>query len=166
MKVLAVTRGRDRLIAIDWRVVGDAEEQAELMCEYIRGVALMTERFELALTTPLFEPRPLISFDDSAVSRAIDDVLKVAGDVPLLRNAYVRQSCERYLQWCGGVDRSDALASANSELYDPLVAVIERGGSFGLHHGELIVGRSAIPLHNWRQRFALRTPLPVPSGRQ
>ena len=71
---------------------------------------------------------------------------------------HLRRSCEKFLQWCSAVDGKAELALACGDLYGSLIGVIELGGNFGLHHGEVLVGGSAIPLRNWHQVFPGREP--------
>ena len=141
----------ERLLSISWhKDSSDGEVDADLVGEYIRRVAILTEKFQLKLTNPFFSPIAVISISGELSAVAMRKFLSEVGDSALLENAYVRRVCECYLQWCEGVDSGVEVAATIPDLFDPMIALLERGGSFGLHHGEVLVGNGAIPLKNWR----------------
>ena len=74
-----------------------------------------------------------------------------------VKNAYVRRTCECVLQWCEGIELGKAASIRHPELFEPLIRLMELGGSFGFHHGDLMVGTYAVPLRDWN-RFAHAKP--------
>ncbi|TGO03411.1 hypothetical protein PN36_06550 [Candidatus Thiomargarita nelsonii] len=79
--------------------------------------------------------------------------LESFSDIERVKNASVFISCKYFLLWNEGIDLGEKIATTYPDLFDPLICLIESGGEFGFHHGELLVGGGAIPLNNWK-RFA------------
>jgi hypothetical protein len=151
-----VAKSLNKLLAINPPSVGvNNEVNAYLAAEYIRRAAKLSQEFHLDLQSPFFSPRDFIeiSGDQSAAAMAEFDR---CGNPTILRNGYLRRSCECFLQWSEAVDKGEVLAIACPGLFDPLIKIVSNGGTFGVHRGELMVGDSAIPLNNWK-RF-LQTP--------
>lgn len=154
----SLSLGLKRLLGIDWNEQGDPEQYAQLVAEYLRRVAKMSNDLQLDLMSPLFKPTSVIAIDGSNSAMAMREFMELSGDEERLKNAYVRRSCECFLEWNEGVDAGEKVAAAYPDIFDPLITLIESGGKFGLHHGELLVGESAIPLSNWK-RFAQTKPM-------
>jgi hypothetical protein len=154
----SLSLGLKRLLDIDWNEQGDPEHYEQLVAEYLRRVAKMANDLQLSLTSPLFKPTSVIAIDGSHSAMAMGEFIELSGNEERLKNAYVRRSCECFLEWNEGVDAGEKVAVAYPDIFDPLIALIERGGKFGLHHGELLIGKCAIPLSNWK-RFAQIKPM-------
>lgn len=60
----------------------------------------------------------------------------------------MRVTCEAYLEWLYLVDIGNEKAIKFCDLYEPLILLIERGGTIRRHHGDIIVGGHAFPLAN------------------
>lgn len=151
-----VEQGLGRLLNISFeRAEFDHELAASLAGEYVRRVAIMSDREKIKMPSPFFNPLELMSIHGASAKDALKIFeLKTNGKI---KNAYLRRACECYLQWCEGIDSGNLIAAKYPELFDPLIELIEIGGEFGLHHGELLVGGSAVPLRDW-MRFANATP--------
>lgn len=156
-----VENGLCRLLQITFESTGyDNELAAMLAGEYIRRIAVMSEQQKFALSSPFLSRYPLsvISIEGQASKQAIEEFHSTAGS--RIKNAYLRRACECYLQWCEGIDVGDAIATKHPDVFEPLIRLIELGGAFGFHHGELLVGVSAIPLRDWN-RFLEAEPFPL-----
>ncbi|MDP1979220.1 hypothetical protein [Undibacterium sp.] len=145
-----VEGGLKRLMQIEFeRSDYDQELAANLACEYIRRVAVMSEQEQIALPSPFFDPLTILSIDGHAAKHAMLEFQSTAG--AQVKNAYLRRTCECFLQWCEGIDAGKVIAIQYAELFEPLIRLIELGGSFGFHHGDLVVGTSAVPLRDWKR---------------
>ncbi|WP_431686458.1 hypothetical protein [Hahella sp. NBU794] len=143
----------NRLKRINWLASGDPESHAQWIAEYLRRVAVMSNELGLDLSSPFFKPVKILVISGDQSADAMVEFMAIAEDADLVKNAYVRRSCECYLEWSEGGDEGRDVALAYPDIFDPLISLIESGGKFGLHHGEIMVGSSAIPLNNWK-RFA------------
>ncbi|MTW02692.1 hypothetical protein [Pseudoduganella ginsengisoli] len=156
-----VEHGLVRLSKINFDMAGCSPELVEnLAGEYIRRVAIMSGEQGISMPSPFFNPLSMLSIDGHVAKKAMERFQSAVGDK--VRNAYLRRACECYLQWCEGIDEGDPIAGRYPDLFEPLVKLLEVGGEFGLHHGELMVGNGAVPLRDW-MRFAKAVPFSMPS---
>lgn len=130
----------------------DDEVAASLAGEYIRRVAVMAYIEGIKLRSPFFDPLQLIAISPINTNGAMKKLMEMEN--PKFANAYSRRTAECYLTWSEGLDSRNALACRYPDLFEPLVRLLELGGDFGLHHGELLVAKSAIPLENWERSLA------------
>lgn len=119
---------------------------ADLAREYLRRVALMAKSLPGWDGGPFFNTSEVTANDlDPQVITEIDAAV-TADTQP---NGYVRRLCIDYIKWQAYVEVADPVACLYPDIFEPLLRLFERGQSFGIRHGELVVGSFAIPLTAW-----------------
>ena len=131
-------------------VARDNLDHAALVAEYLHRVAALNERCALKLRSPFFNPLEILRISGERSAATMSELIGSADPIPLLKDALARRVCHSFLQWNEGVDEGADSAVSDPQLFDPLITLFMRGGRFDIHHGELLVGDSAIPLRNWR----------------
>ncbi|WP_374979824.1 hypothetical protein PSGK_27505 [Pseudomonas solani] len=63
--------------------------------------------------------------------------------------AYEKVLCMSAFHWANGCDESDEVCLSVSDLYEPIISVIEKRVFFNLRRGELCIGKSSFPLRDW-----------------
>lgn len=57
-------------------------------------------------------------------------------------NNYVKTACHYYVRYLAAIEQGLEL-SADADLYSPLWKMIQKGGDFHLHHGDLCINQAA-----------------------
>ncbi|TQR38692.1 hypothetical protein [Brevibacillus brevis] len=60
----------------------------------------------------------------------------------------MKWTCEAYLEWLYLMDSGNDAAEKFHDVYEPLILLIERGGTIRRQHGDIIADRHAFPLAN------------------
>lgn len=146
-----------RVSAIDWNTVGYAfqrESNVALAKEFLRRAALIIKEYNLDVKFPFFSAAKAIGKSQQI------DIEKVCSQINTLNNTFLRRACECYIEWASLTDEGEPAAMKFPDLYEPLIKLFERGGSIGIHHGEVIVGKFAFPLKN-SSIIALEDPIDI-----
>jgi hypothetical protein len=121
---------------------------ARLMKQYLSGAAKMCRQEAIEVSSPFFNAANLVgaSFAEGTSGLEAESLSHIEG-------VYRRISCFNYLVWCAALDQHVALAMRHPHVFEPLMELVEQGGSITLHHGELILSAAAFPLRNWLQQY-------------
>lgn len=143
--------GHRRLRAINWTQVGQFQKTSNgyLMAEYLRRLALLDRELDGRIDHIFFDPGTVFKTDFKDRGEEFFNLSFKP------QNAYVAHICKTYLMWCSLLDEENRIVSKFADLFEPLIVIVERGGDFGFHHGELIAGNSAFSVKNWRARWAM-----------
>ncbi|MGG4202818.1 hypothetical protein ABEW60_00550 [Paenibacillus jamilae] len=136
--------GIKRINNINWGLSGsvDVPSNMALIQEYIRRAALFIKTYDLKTPYPFFKAANALGFEDDL------GILVLCPHLKDLKNAFMRVTCEAYLEWLYLVDNGNEPAIKFHDLYEPLILLIERGGTIRRHHGDIIAGGYAFPLAN------------------
>jgi hypothetical protein len=145
-----------RISRINWRNIGLVEKKSNvaLAKEYIRRAALLVKTYSLNVKFPFYSAAQAIGKSQQI------DIVGICPQLENLDNAFVKRFCECYLEWAFLTDTKEPAAIQFCDLYEPLIKLFERGGTIGLHHGEVVVGRYAFPLVHWSS-LALEEPIDI-----
>ncbi|MGW7159817.1 hypothetical protein [Paenibacillus taichungensis] len=138
------SKGIERINNIDWNLSGTVDEPSHmaLIQEYIRRAAVLITLYDLETPYPFFKASHAIGIDsDLGISEKCPEL---AG----LKNTFMKGTCEAYLEWLNLQDTGNEIALEFHDLYEPLILLIERGGSLRRRHGDIIAGGYAFPLAN------------------
>jgi hypothetical protein len=125
---------------------GTSSFDADLAREYLRRAALMAKSLPNWEGGPFFNPAVVTLSDLSATLISEIEAVITSDSQP---NGFVRRICRDYIKWQAYIDKGNPVATSFPEVYEPLLKLFERGQSFGMHHGELIIGGFSIPLESW-----------------
>jgi hypothetical protein len=78
--------------------------------------------------------------------RAVKEIDEQAAKVA---DAYARVLVKNALEWSDLLVQNELPPGISSDLFEPLLALLERGCQFRLSKGFLEVGDKAIPVHRW-----------------
>ncbi|WP_141694974.1 hypothetical protein [Paenibacillus kribbensis] len=137
----------ERLSSIHFESLGDqvCDSHHILISEYFRRVNAFIESSSVAVNKyPIFS---IASVLGKTVSL---DVSKVCPKLEELENIYIKALSYCYLEISALADEGVKEALDHIDLYEPMIKFFERGGSFYIRQGEILVGRSAYPLNYWR----------------
>ena len=131
----------ERLKKINWENIGNDQRisNALLVQEYLRRAAVFAKTYSL--------DGMLIHLDAAqACGKDIQlDLIKLFSNSLLLNNTFYKMIVTFYLKWAILCDKEELAALKFCDLYEPLIKLFERGGTFRLHHGDIIVSNCAIP---------------------
>lgn len=137
------------LAPIDGR--GDpSEPDVLLLRQYLGNVDALAGAVAAWNGGPFFDPRKVIGRDVTPRhARIVNEV-----DGRLIRqDGYVKRQCIAAVLWAIYLDEGERLACEHEDLFEPLLRLFENGIGFTIHHGEILIGRFALPLSTWRWVF-------------
>lgn len=136
--------GFKRVNNIDWSKSGSKDEPSNmaLIQEYIRRAAILIRSCDLQSSYPFFNAARALGYD------ADPSIVENSPKLKELTNSFMKGTCEAYLEWLKLMDCGNETALKFDDLYEPLMLLIERGGTIRRRHGEIITGGYAFPLAN------------------
>ena len=137
----------ERLSTIQFENIDDEIKESHhvLIREYLRRVNVFLDNLEIDV-----DKYPIISIS-KALGKSIDsNIFKICPKLDKINNLYIRAICYCYLEISQLADEGVDEAVDYIDLYEPMIKFFERGGTFWIRQGELIVGKSAYPLRYWR----------------
>lgn len=154
MNDTAANKALERLLAVDWEY-NDARQESHvaLMTEYLRRATLWVMAFNISGKGRFFNLAGIIMPDVSAPQHLIDEVEELPA------NWWGRRICTWYLLWAMIKDHPEVTKLDLPDLYEPLIRLYERGGSFTMEHTFIDVGSAGIPAVRWSD-FESLEPLP------
>ncbi|MEK4663637.1 hypothetical protein [Paenibacillus sp. SAF-068] len=137
-------KGIERINSINWSTSGGTDEPSNmaLLQEYIRRAAILTTTYHLKTSYPFFNASRAFGYDVDL------DITEKCPQLKELKNGFLKGMCEAYLEWLLLFDSGNEIALEFHDLYEPLILLIERGGTIRRKHGEIITGGYAFPLAN------------------
>lgn len=116
-----------------------------LIKEYLRRVNQFIYKMDVSV-----DHYPLFSFAKT-LGKAIDEkVYRAYSKLDMIQNPYVKVICYGYLEISELADQGVNEAIQYIDIYDPMIKFFERGGSFTIRQGEMVVSGTAYPLRYWR----------------
>lgn len=130
--------------------VDPSEPDVMLLRQYFGNVDALARSVPVWRGGPFFDPRTVIGRDLSpGHAQAVSDV-----DARLVhQHGYVKHLCIAAVMWSGYVVEGERLACAHADLFEPLLRLFEKGIGFTIHHGDILIGRFALPVTTWRWVF-------------
>lgn len=117
-----------------------------LLKEYIRRVALFADFLSLNIRNPIFNAASVIK-NESEINFDI-----VCQKIKNIESGVIRVICEYYIEWSDLIDKKDNIAVKFSDLYEPALKILERGGMFGIRQGDFVIyGGGTFPVSAWRE---------------
>lgn len=137
----------ERLSSIHFESLGDqlCDSHHILVSEYFRRVNAFIESASVSV-----DKYPIFSIA-SVLGKTVNlDISKVFPKLEKLENIYIKALSYCYLEISALADQGIKEALDHVDLYEPIIKFLERGGSFYIRQGEMLVGKSAYPLNYWR----------------
>ncbi|AKG36438.1 hypothetical protein [Paenibacillus durus] len=137
----------ERLSSIHFESIGDKLRESHhiLISEYFRRANAFID----TLSVPV-DKYPIFSVASVLGKTLHVDISKVYPKLEEVNNLYIKALCYCYLEISALADEGVSEALKYVDLYDPMIKLFERGGSFSIRQGEMVVGTSAYPLNYWR----------------
>lgn len=138
----------NRISLIDFEKAGNkfCESHHVLISEYFRRINVVLDTLSISN-----DNYPLIRIA-SVLQKSIHiDIMKACPILEDINNLYIKALCYYHLEICSLVDEGVDEANEYRDLYEPMIKFLERGGSFYIRQGELLIGTSAYPLNYWRE---------------
>ncbi|MGE6576920.1 hypothetical protein [Paenibacillus xylanexedens] len=143
-----LTKAIERLSSISFEDTEDSSLESSshvLIKEYLRRVNQLLNEMDASI-----DQYPLFSFA-KILGKAIDEkVYRACSKLDTLGKPYVKVICYGYLEVSELADQGVGEAIQYIDLYEPMIKLFERGESFIIRQGEMVVGDSAYPLKYWR----------------
>ncbi|MEK4663635.1 hypothetical protein MHH93_17265 [Priestia sp. FSL H7-0729] len=143
-----LTKAIERLSSISFEDTEDSSLESSshvLIKEYLRRVNQLLNEMDASI-----DQYPLLSLA-KILGKAIDEeVYQACSELDTLGNPYVKLICCGYLEVSESADQGVDEAIQYLDLYEPMLKLFERGWSFIIRQGEMVVGSSAYPLKYWR----------------
>jgi len=142
-----LTKAIERLSFISFEDTENSslESSHVLIEEYLRRVNQLLYEMDASI-----DQYPLFSFA-KILGKAIDEkVYRACSKLDTLGNPYVKVICYGYLEVSELADQGVDEAIQYIDLYEPMIKFFERGGSFTIRQGEMVVGGSAYPHKYWK----------------
>jgi hypothetical protein len=130
--------------------VDPSEADVLLLRQYFGNVDALAKSVAVWKGGPFFDPRNVIGRDLSP--EHAQEVNDVAAKL-VHQNGYVKHLCVAAVVWAGYAVEGERLACEHDDLFEPLLRLFEKGIGFTIHHGEILIGRFALPLSTWRWVF-------------
>ncbi|MGF9699361.1 hypothetical protein [Paenibacillus sp. MABNR03] len=92
---------------------------------------------------------PIFSFA-KVLGKSVNGIYRACPKLDFIQNPYIKAIGYCYLEISELADQVVHEAIKHIDLYEPMIKFLERGGSFTIRQGEMIVGSSAYPLTYWR----------------
>ncbi|MFF0829892.1 hypothetical protein ACFYU8_23730 [Brevibacillus sp. NPDC003359] len=114
----------ERISAIDWNCIGKRESRshAHLCSEYLRRASIFLKDFPGSCIYPFI-----------VISNSITTSSENIGELQVLdkiNNSYHREIVNSYLELNALIDEGNRIAIENKDLFEPVIKLYERGGSF------------------------------------
>ncbi|WP_419890525.1 hypothetical protein [Paenibacillus xylanexedens] len=137
----------ERLSFIPFEDLGknSLESYHVLIKEYLRRVNHFLNEMDTSV-----DRYPVFSFAKTIGETVDEKVYQACPSLGILQNPYMKAICYCYLEITELADQGTNQAIKYINLYEPIIKFIERGGSFTIKQGEMIVGNAAYPLTYWR----------------
>ena len=137
----------ERLSSIPFEDLGTGSRESShvLLREYFRRTNQFLNEMGISI-----DRYPVFSFAKVIGESVNDEVYKACPKADLIQNPYMKAICYCYLEISELADQGVSSATRYVDLYEPIIKFLERGGSFTIRQGELLVGSSAYPLTYWR----------------
>ncbi len=162
----------ERCRKIEWRQDDThADSTFALVSEYLRRAAVVAAALGGAAEWPFFDASALVtlpSVDSDTLLGPLEEKFtefnvhldKIPQGAGTLRvDSYGRSLCAWYIRWAA-LKNDLALAAQNlPDLYEPLIVMYERGGSFTRHHGEIEIFPNISLQPGSPERWLSREPL-------
>ncbi|WFR63782.1 hypothetical protein P9222_05800 [Paenibacillus amylolyticus] len=142
-----LTTAIERLSSISFENTENSslESSHVLVEEYLRRVNQLLNEMDISI-----DQYPLFSFA-KILGKDIDEkVYRACSKLDTIQNPYVKVICCGYLEVSELADQGVDEAIQYLDLYEPMLKLFERGWSFIIRQGEMVVGSSAYPLKYWR----------------
>ena len=148
--------GIERIERIDWNVSARVDDPSNmaLVQEYIRRAALLITTYHLETSYPFFNAARALGHHSTL------DVMDQCPRLGELTNSFMKGTCVAYLEWLSLVESGNEEAIKFHDLYEPLILLIERGGTINMRHGEIRTGGYAFSLAN-AEYMAKQPPLDI-----
>ncbi|WP_434748737.1 hypothetical protein [Paenibacillus amylolyticus] len=118
-----------------------------LILEYFRRVNLFLDRKAISI-----DRYPIFSFAKIIGETINDEVYDCLPKLNIFQNVYIKAVCYSFLEISELADRDVEEAYKHIDLFEPIIKFLERGGSFTIRQGEMMVGNSTYPLIYWRDK--------------
>ncbi|KQO04820.1 hypothetical protein [Paenibacillus sp. Leaf72] len=144
---------------INWKLVGEVNEKGDLGYEYLRRLAQFFKEKQLKPRQPSFSNLAKLLGDEDEMEISIfcnSDVIEFFN-----RDASMKSVIEWYLQLARYADKHPDV-SPYLCVYEPLIRVLERGGSFYMNNvGLEVKNEGYYPLNNWFEKFVNKEPIEI-----
>lgn len=147
MKNNFLNKAIERLSSISFEDIETKSKESYhvLIKEYFRRANLFLDAMDTSI-----DRYPIISFA-KILGKSVDEkVYQACPNLGTLKNPYIKAICYCYLEISDLADQAVNEAMEYIDLYEPIIKFFERGGSFTIRQGEMLVGSSAYPLLYWR----------------
>lgn len=137
-----------RLKKIDWMSRNEASsEDEDKIYEFLKQAARIISTHAMQQGVhPFFNFRQAINRNAPLVSTLeVEEVVNVDNGA----GAYEKVLCMSAFHWANGCDEEDEVCLSASDLYEPIISMIEKIVTFTMHHGQLCIGKSSFPLRDW-----------------
>jgi len=144
----------ERISSIDFDNIRkqDYASHQLLVQEFLRRATLVINEYSITLKTLRY---PYISAND-VIDRELDvDVFKWCPKLEEIQNGTIKYMCRFYLQWSVLIDQGLPVALEHKDLYEPLIKLLERGGSFTIRQNSMIVGEADFHLSTYRDKVIM-----------
>ena len=123
------------------------ESHHVLIVEYFRRVNIF-----LNMRAINIDRYPIFSFAKTIGETINNEVYDCLPKLNIFQNVYMKAVCYSFLEISELADRGVQEAYKHIDLFEPIIKFMERGGSFTIRQGEMMVGDSAYPLNYWRDK--------------
>lgn len=137
-----------RLKKIDWRSRSEANKgDEEKIYNFLRKAAhIISAHAKQQGTHPFSNFRNAITPSPHPINTLeVEETVTIENGA----GAYEKVLCVNAFHWANGCDEGDEVCLSNSDLYEPIISLIEKRVIFTLHHGSLSIGKSLFPLRHW-----------------
>ncbi len=128
------------------------DEHCKLVNRFLASVARLLNEQNSEIQSPHFDPREVFGADES-----LDKELKGKLRIRFDNSFFVYQIVCRHLRLTR-LSESNENAAAHFDLYQPLIEILEDGGTLDLDRGDIVVdGKWTAPVRNFRERSFTKT---------
>ncbi|MFA4134239.1 MULTISPECIES: hypothetical protein [unclassified Brevibacillus] len=154
MKNTSLISAAERISLIDFDNIRNQDYKSHhlLVQEFLRRATCVIHEYSITLKTLRY---PFISAYD-VMDRELDiDVLQWCPKLEEIHNGTIKYMCRYYLEWSALIDKGISVALEHKDLYEPLIQLLERGGSFNIRQNSMIVGEATFHLPTYRDKVIL-----------
>ncbi|MFJ2046084.1 hypothetical protein ACIOBL_20990 [Paenibacillus taichungensis] len=151
-----------KLNSINWGSIGTviSEEDTNLGYEFLRRMAQFFKAEQLKAMPPAFTNVAKL-LGDQEEELDISAYCSSEAVAYLNQNSYVKRIFEYYLQLAKYTAVIPGI-SQYLDIYEPLIKLFERGGSFCIKPLSLEISQvSHFPLNNWYEKFVVKDPIDI-----
>ena len=144
-----------RILEIEENHLGSnpSDEHCRLVNQFLKLAATTLKKLGSEIQSPHFEPREVFG-----VGISLDQELTAKLREKFGMSFFAYQVVSRHLRLAKLSETNDD-ALAYSDLYEPLIKVLEDGGLLDLDRGDIVVdGKWTAPVRNFRERCVPETP--------